>query len=149
MCRASGELFIGLLLASALPLWWCVAMAELAPSANCVTISYNATTNEKTYTVEGAWNPGSCYGQVLLVHTEFRDLLEAAGGGASAPDPSTSAFTVEEVASLKYQAANPSPFNLSLVDGALVGASVLAVWAVAVVFKTIAHQLQDHFSPSE
>ncbi|WP_230182085.1 hypothetical protein [Aquabacterium sp. CECT 9606] len=64
-------------------------MADLAPSATCITISYNPDTNQKVYTVDGAWDPSSCYGQVMVIHTEFRDLLAASGTGSGAPVDST------------------------------------------------------------
>lgn len=51
--------------------------------------------------------------------------------GAATPTPSNSQFTVEEVAALKFQANNPSPFNLSISDGALVSGAIVGTWAVA------------------
>lgn len=97
-------------------------MADLAPSATCVSISYDAGSNQRVYTVEGAWSPGSCYGQVLVIANEYGDLVVAAGG-ASAPtggasSPESSVFTPEEIAALKTQATvgltmqiEPKPAN--------------------------------------
>jgi hypothetical protein len=50
---------------------------------------------------------------------------------------STPQFTEAEVTALKLQAANPSPFNLSVEEGGLVASSILGVWAVAAAIKAI------------
>lgn len=86
----------------------CGVMADLAPSATCVTIGYDGATNQRVYTVEGAWAPGTCYGQVMVIANEYADLASAAGS-ASAPESGSSSpvapqFTPDEVAKLKTQA---------------------------------------------
>ncbi|CAH0352815.1 hypothetical protein [Aquabacterium sp. CECT 9606] len=115
-------------------------MADLAPSATCVSISYDAGSNQRVYVVEGAWSSGSCYGQVLVIAGEYGDLV-AAAGGVSAPSTPTAQFTEEEVTSLKYQASNPSPFNLSIPDGTLVSGAIAGTWALAWVIKQLVRAL--------
>lgn len=51
------------------------------------------------------------------------------------------AFTADEVASLKYMAANPSPFNLSMSEGTLVAGAVAATWAVAWAVRQLVRAL--------
>lgn len=73
----------------------------------------------------------SCGRQWTVIKTsDFQDIYLASqqGGGSTG---STAQFTETEVAALKWQAANPSPFNLSISDGALVGGAIVATWAVA------------------
>lgn len=112
-------------------------MALDLSGVGCVAIGYNNTTEERTYALSGYWNPSSCYDQVLMPHSEFRAILEAAGSGASAPEPSTSAFTEAEVVALKYQAANPSPFNLTVQDGTEIGFLMLSCFAAAWAIKQL------------
>ena len=57
--------------------------------------------------------------------------LLTGASGAPTPTPSSIQFTAEEVAALKFQAMNPSPFNLSISDGALVSGAIVGTWAVA------------------
>lgn len=116
-------------------------MALDLSGVGCVSIGYNNTTEERTYALNGYWNPSSCYDQVLMPHTEFRAIVEAAGSGASSPEPSTSAFTEAEVVALKYQAANPSPFNLSIDDGVTVSYLMLLAFAIAWGFRVLARSL--------
>jgi len=59
------------------------------------------------------------------------------GGSGSAP----ALFTVEEVAALKYQAANPSPFNLSISDGLQVSGAIAAAWALGWVLRAFIQAL--------
>jgi len=81
---------------------------------------------------ESHWDfAGLCSrGWVVIQSQEFQDIYLAsqAGGGSTG---TTQQFTEAEVAALKWQAANPSPFNLSIPDGALVGGAIVATWAVA------------------
>ncbi|MEK6668181.1 MAG: hypothetical protein AABZ19_05085 [Pseudomonadota bacterium] len=60
----------------------------------------------------------------VIKSTDFRDLLVSVS-------QEQTPFTVEEIAALKFQAANPSPFNLSISDGALVSGAIVGTWAVA------------------
>ncbi|MBU0916964.1 MAG: hypothetical protein KKD97_11505 [Gammaproteobacteria bacterium] len=68
-------------------------------------------------------------GWVVIQSQDFRDIYAASQAGGS--PGVTQQFTETEVAALKWQAANPSPFNLSIPDGALVGGAIVATWAVA------------------
>lgn len=72
---------------------------------------------------------GCSRGWVVIQSHEFQAIYNASQtgtGGTTSPQ-----FTETEVAALKWQAANPSPFNLSIPDGALVGGAIVATWAVA------------------
>lgn len=62
--------------------------------------------------------------------------LESAWPSSTSTTPST--FTTDEIAALKYQAANPSPFNLSVSDASLIGGLILAVWGAAFGIRSIA-----------
>ena len=66
---------------------------------------------------------------VAMSLERFNEFV-AASAGTETP-PAVDSFTAAEVAALKYQAANPSPFNLSMSDGALVASAICATWAVA------------------
>lgn len=73
----------------------------------------------------------TCNRPFIIMETgEFNTLIAAAQQGGSGGTTSPQ-FTEAEVAALKWQAANPSPFNLSISDGALVGGAIVATWAVA------------------
>lgn len=81
---------------------------------------------------ESHWNfPAGCSrGWVVIQSYEFQSIYDASQGSGGSSG-STTQFTETEVAALKWQAANPSPFNLSVSDGALVGGAIVATWAVA------------------
>lgn len=73
----------------------------------------------------------TCNRPYIIMETgEFNTLVAAAQQGGSG-DTTSPQFTETEVAALKWQAASPSPFNLSISDGALVGGAIVATWAVA------------------
>lgn len=108
-------------------------MADLSNAA-CVQTSWDATTSERVYTVLGPYVPGGCYDQVLIPAAAFQPILDASGSTSS----STSAFTSDEIAALKYQAANPSPFNLSLEEASVILAAVLGVLGIGYCWRSIA-----------
>lgn len=83
---------------------------------------------------------GGCQGRqyVLMEAGTLDALISAAGDGSGGAASAPAQFTADEVTALKYQAANPSPFNLSFGDGALIAIAVLAVWAIAVGWKQLA-----------
>lgn len=60
-----------------------------------------------------------------------------AGFDESPSTPPAPVFTTEEVAALKYQAANPSPFVMSLSEGALLVSAVLGVWGIGVAVREL------------
>lgn len=70
-------------------------------------------------------------GWVVIQSFEFYPLNPALSSSGST-------FTTAEVAALKYQAANPSPFNLSLEEGGLIAAAVLGVWGLGAAIRAIA-----------
>lgn len=72
--------------------------------------------------------------------------LESAWPGTTSTPPSS--FTAEEIAALKFQANNPSPFNLSVEDGYLVSASIVGVWVVAWAFRALYLTLTSDGVPS-
>ena len=85
----------------------------------------------ESITTEYAYTGEPCpSGWWLLLPKDQADALTsaylAALNGGNTPQ-----FSTAEVAALKYQAANPSPFNLSISDGAYVGGAIVATWAVA------------------
>jgi hypothetical protein len=61
--------------------------------------------------------------------------LESSGGSTSSP------FTTSEIAALKYQAANPSPWSLSTSDGVTVSGAILVVWSIAWGFRALARSI--------
>ena len=74
---------------------------------------------------------------VAMSLEKFNEFI-AVAQGAQAPQPGeTAGFTASEIQALKYQAANPSPFNLSISDGSLIAGSVAAVWAFAWVLRQV------------
>jgi len=93
--------------------------------------------NGRYYIVEDPpWTPACGHPWVTVRADKFLTLVEAfegSSGGTTSPPQ----FTADEVAALKYQAANPSPFNLSIPDGSLVSGAVAATWALAWVLKQI------------
>lgn len=76
----------------------------------------------------------------LLPRADAIALVNAANSSSGMPDTT---FTASEIAALKYQAANPSPFNLPLAEAALIGSAVLAVWAFAAGIKAIARSINS------
>lgn len=82
-------------------------------------------------------------GYVVISTDAYNAFTSGSGGGVSQ-------FTAQEVAALKYQAANPSPFNLSIEDGYLVAGAVLSVWIAAWCAKALVMALRsDGLSQSE
>jgi len=80
----------------------------------------------------------SCSRQWTVIKTsEFDALRLAADSGGT----TSSQFTAEEVTALKWQAANPSPFNLSISDGSLVASAIVATWAAAWGFRALVKAL--------
>jgi hypothetical protein len=73
----------------------------------------------------------------LLPRADAIALVNAANASSGGTTSDTT-FTAQEVAALKYQAANPSPWALSLGDGALVASAVLGCWVLAVCIREIA-----------
>lgn len=88
----------------------------------------------------------SCGRQWTVIKTSEFDALRLAAdsGGTTSPQ-----FTTEEVAALKYMAANPSPFNLSVEDGYLVSGSIVGVWVVAWAFRALYLTLRSDGEPTE
>lgn len=88
----------------------------------------------------------SCSRQWTVIKTSEFDALRLAAdsGGTTSPQ-----FTTEEVAALKYMAANPSPFNLSVEDGYLVSGSIVGVWVVAWAFRALYLTLRSDGEPTE
>lgn len=87
---------------------------------------------------EKVYVSGQCSGAdwwVFLPPGEYSNLVAAYK--ASLSGASSSQFTAEEVQALKYQAANPSPFNLTLEEGALIASAILGVWGVAVLWRSL------------
>lgn len=61
---------------------------------------------------------------------------------ASAPGvPASSPFSDAEIAQLKYQAANPSPLNLSPAEGAQVGGAIVLTWAAIFAVRALIRAL--------
>ena len=86
---------------------------------------------------------GTCTSAYVIIQTSEYNLIRDGyasfvSGGTT---PTVSQFTTEEVAALKYQAANPSPFNLSISDGSVVAGAVAATWAVAWACKALVRAL--------
>jgi hypothetical protein len=79
------------------------------------------------------WTPDCANPWVTLRKDKFQTLVDTYEGGSS----STPQFTADEVAAIKYQLANPSPFNLSLEDGAFISVSIGGVWVIAWGFKQL------------
>lgn len=88
----------------------------------------------------------SCGRQWTVIKTSEFDALRLAAdsGGTTSPQ-----FTTEEVTALKYMAANPSPFNLSVEDGYLVSGSIVGVWVVAWAFRALYLTLRSDGEPTE
>lgn len=64
-------------------------------------------------------------------------VIQSGEFSALSSSNSPSQFTAQEVAALKYQAANPSPFNMTLEEGALVAGAVLGVWGIGVGIREL------------
>lgn len=106
----------------------------------CVDIDIPSIIAQSNATVWGG--SGEALGDVcnrgfVIIGSDAYALLKSGAGGASAQ------FTSEEISALKYQAANPSPFNLSIVDGSYVAGAVAATWALAWVLRTLVKTLDD------
>lgn len=90
-------------------------------------------------------------GWVVIQSHEFLDLYTASQSGGTGGTGGTTSpqFTTEEVTALKYMAANPSPFNLSVEDGYLVSGSIVGVWVVAWAFRALYLTLRSDGEPTE
>lgn len=98
---------------------------------------------------EQVFAPFSCPRTWLVVHRDdWAALLSAADSGGTGGTTSPQ-FTTEEVTALKYMAANPSPFNLSVEDGYLVSGSIVGVWVVAWAFRALYLTLRSDGEPTE
>lgn len=88
---------------------------------------------------------------VVIESSQFQGIYNASvSGGTGGTGGTTSPqFTTEEVAALKYMAANPSPFNLSVEDGYLVSGSIVGVWVVAWAFRALYLTLRSDGEPTE
>lgn len=88
---------------------------------------------------------------VFISRDQFEALVSAAGTGGTGGTGGTTSpqFTTEELAALKYMAANPSPFNLSVEDGYLVSGSIVGVWVVAWAFRALYLTLRSDGEPTE
>jgi hypothetical protein len=79
----------------------------------------------------------------LMPLADAQGLVSFAAASGSGTPSSPATFTSNEIAALKYQAANPSPFNLTLTDGGLVAGAVLGCWAVGVCIREIARVINS------
>ena len=91
-----------------------------------------ASQSESFYDFAG----GCARGWVVMQSHEFQAIYNASQSGGSIG--TTQQFTEAEVVALKYQAANPSPFNLTLEEGAQIAVAILGVWAIAVCWRELA-----------
>lgn len=110
-----------------LPLLAGVAVAEFY----CVDYSSADGDPDAWWIPGGYWETMSdastqCARQYVIVDTGSFQAFVAGAASGGAPQ-----FTAQEIAALKFQAANPSPFNLSISDGALVSGAIVGTWAVA------------------
>lgn len=107
-------------------------------SAYCVDFNGGADWYAPASQSENFWDfAGGCArGWVVIESGQFQGIYNASQGGGSTG--TTQQFTEAEVVALKYQAANPSPFNLTLVEGALIASAILGVWGIAVCWRELA-----------
>lgn len=85
--------------------------------------------------------------QYVALLTAYRDVLSVANGSGSTGG--SASFTAVEIQALKYQAANPSPWNLSISDGFLVASSVLGVWAIGYCWRSIINFFSGGYSQED
>lgn len=96
------------------------------------------SSNGRYYIVaDPPWTPSCPHPWVTVPVAKFQQLVDAYEGSSGSSSP----FTADEVAALKYQAANPSPFNLSIPDGTLVSGAIAGSWALAWVLKQLVRAL--------
>lgn len=110
-------------------------------SAYCVDFNGGSDWYAPASQSENFWDfAGGCgRGWVVIESGQFATIYQASvGGGTGSTSPQ---FTAEEVTALKWQAANPSPFNLSISDGSLVAGAIVATWAVAWGFRQLVKAL--------
>lgn len=103
--------------------------------------------------VAGNWEQMDAYATcnrpfIIMETGEYSQLVSLAQQGGTGGTTSPQ-FTTEEVAALKYMAANPSPFNLSVEDGYLVSGSIVGVWVVAWAFRALYLTLRSDGEPTE
>jgi len=83
----------------------------------------------------------------------YGGYLSSLSGSGSTPTPTTTPtntqFTEAQVVALQYLADNPPALNLSLQDGALIGSSILSVWAFAAGVRAIAGMFKGSFTSNE
>lgn len=107
----------------------------------CFTV--NTNTGEAFTATDGGYAVYGCpYGSyVSMTYSQFAAWIAASGcdnnglcsfsgssGSSGGTTTTTPQFTADEVTALKYQAANPSPFVLSMSDGGLISGAVSLVW---------------------
>jgi hypothetical protein len=121
----------------------------------CTTVTYEAPGFAWAVTAYAsggsvAFDCGAAgYEWVTIKAIEFWPLYQKALIGDGSPSsgggsPSTvGQFTAEEVAALKYQAANPSPFTLSVSEGGIIAAAVVTLWALAWGIRSTVKTLSD------
>lgn len=118
----------------------CVRAETYDPSSTYCELFAQDPDNGRYYIVEDPpWTPTCGHPWVTVRADKFLSLVEAYEGTGSGS--ASSQFTADEVAALKYQAANPSPFNLSIPDGSLVSGAIAGTWALAWVLKQLVRAL--------
>lgn len=113
-------------------------------SAYCVDFNSGSDWYAPVSQSENFWDfAGGCGRSWVVIESgQFATIYQASVSGGTGGTGSTSPqFTQEEVTALKYQAANPSPFNLSISDGSLVASAIVATWAVAWGFRQLVKAL--------
>ena len=76
-----------------------------------------------------------------FAHLSQAQSLQTYVVGLETSGTATPQFTADEVTALKFQANNPSPFNLSLSDGGLISGAVALVWITGWAFKKFVQAL--------
>lgn len=108
-------------------------------SAYCVDFNSGADWYAPASQSDNFWDfaAGCSRGWVVIESGQFQGIYNASQsqGGSTG---TTQQFTEAEVVALKYQAANPSPFNLTLEEGALIASAILGVWGIAVCWRELA-----------
>lgn len=131
-----------------------VDMAVNLTYAWCSGITYNVSGYTWAVSSYVHYAEGACTGftsdngvWVTIPLSDFEQILFDANAynGAS----SSGAFTSSEITALKYQAANPSPWNLSVEDGYLVSGAIVGVWVVAWTFRALYLTLRSDGYPTE
>lgn len=114
---------------------WCVQFGE-APDYWLSSLGTFEPYGSASFSCARTWT--------VIKTADFVALQASASGGTTSPQ-----FTTEEVSALKYMAANPSPFNLSVEDGYLVSGSIVGVWVVAWAFRALYLTLRSDGEPTE